>query len=72
MSIDPAIYANINRQLDPDDIAGAQFLYGAAPEIPSSTVVGRFVFYNQCAWDGNDPVADASDVAAILPDNTAL
>ena len=72
MSIDPAIYANINRQLDTDDIAGVQFLYGAAPEISNSTVVGRFVFYNQCAWDGNDAAANASDDAAIPSDKTAL
>ncbi len=37
MSADPAIYARINRLLDPDDIAGIQFLYGAAPTPPQRT-----------------------------------
>jgi hypothetical protein len=37
MSVDFDIYQYINRELDPDDIAGAQFLYGAA--IPESSSI---------------------------------
>jgi hypothetical protein len=36
------------------------------------SVVGRRVFYNQSAFDGNDPAAGASDDAAVAPDKTAL
>ncbi len=35
-------------------------------------VYGRYVFYNNSAFDGNDPTANASDDAAIAPDKTAL
>src|SRR3954447_4822327 len=37
-----------------------------------STVVGRFVFYNESTFDGNGAAADARDVAAIAPDKFAL
>src|SRR6476646_9448389 len=37
-----------------------------------STVVGRFVFYNESTFDGNGAAADARDVAAIAPDKAAL
>ena len=39
---------------------------------PSATVVGRWVFYNNSAWDGNNPAANANDDNAIGPDKTAL
>ncbi|MBN2474997.1 MAG: tandem-95 repeat protein [Pirellulales bacterium] len=35
-------------------------------------VVDRHVFYNNSAFDGNDPAADARDDDAIAPDKTAL
>jgi len=35
-------------------------------------VVGRHVFYNNSTWDGNDPLAGASDDAAAAIDKTAL
>jgi hypothetical protein len=38
----------------------------------NSTVAGRFVFYNNSIWDGNNPAANASDLNAIAPDKTAL
>ena len=41
-------------------------------ELPVSTVVGRYVFYNNSAFDGDDPAANASDDGAIAPDKTAL
>ncbi|MCK4275221.1 MAG: right-handed parallel beta-helix repeat-containing protein, partial [Phycisphaerae bacterium] len=37
-----------------------------------STVVGRYVFYNSSAFDGNNPAANAADDAAIATDKTAL
>ena len=41
-------------------------------ELPVSTVVGRYVFYNNSAFDGDDPAANASDDGALAPDKTAL
>lgn len=51
------------------DAAGNRLTYFSV--LPTS-VVGRLVFYNNCAWDGNDPAANANDDAAIAPDKTAL
>jgi hypothetical protein len=36
------------------------------------TVAGRKVFYNNSAWDGNNPLANVNDDAAIATDKTAL
>jgi subtilisin-like proprotein convertase family protein len=38
----------------------------------ATSVVGRHVFYNHSAFDGNDPAANAADDAAIAPDKVAL
>ncbi len=38
----------------------------------TATVVGRHVFYNDSAFDGNDPAANAADDGAIAPDKTML
>jgi len=38
----------------------------------SAQVVGRFVFYNNSAYDGNNPAANSADDAAIAPDKQAL
>jgi len=38
----------------------------------SAQVVGRYVFYNNSAFDGNDPAANAADDAAIATDKQAL
>jgi len=38
----------------------------------NTQVVGRYVFYNNSAFDGNDPAANAADDDAIAPDKTAL
>ena len=35
-------------------------------------IVSRYVFYNDSAWDGNDPAATSADDAAIAPDKQAL
>jgi hypothetical protein len=37
-----------------------------------ASVAGRHVFYNNSAFDGDDPAANAADDAAIAPDKTAL
>jgi aryl-phospho-beta-D-glucosidase BglC (GH1 family) len=37
-----------------------------------SSVVGRYVFYNNSVYDGNDPTATAADDNAIAPDKSAL
>ena len=37
-----------------------------------ATVVGRRVFYNHSAWDGNDPAANANDDNAVATNKTAL
>jgi BspA type Leucine rich repeat region (6 copies)/Dockerin type I domain len=38
----------------------------------SAAVLGRYVFYNASAWDGNDAGANAKDDLAIATDKTAL
>jgi len=40
-------------------------------DLPAS-VVGSFVFYNNSAYDGRNPAANAADDAAIATDKTAL
>jgi len=40
--------------------------------ISAPDVVGRYVFYNDSAWDGYDAAADPNDDAAIAPDKQAL
>ncbi|MBS3734908.1 MAG: hypothetical protein KGY99_08270, partial [Phycisphaerae bacterium] len=37
-----------------------------------TAVVNRHVFYNNSAWDGDDPGANGNDDDAIAPDKTAL
>jgi hypothetical protein len=39
---------------------------------PVSDVVGRYAFYNDSAWDGNDPAASPADDPAIAVDKRAL
>ncbi|MBI3839471.1 MAG: TIGR03790 family protein [Planctomycetia bacterium] len=38
---------------------------------PASTIVGRYIFYNNSFWDGNDPTANAADDASIATDKSA-
>jgi hypothetical protein len=44
----------------------------AIPTAPLATVAGRYVFYNNSAYDGSDPTANAADDAAIATDKSAL
>lgn len=41
-------------------------------EMGVATVQGHHIFYNNSAWDGNDPSANAADDAAVAPDKAAL
>jgi hypothetical protein len=43
-----------------------------AVELQNARVLGRQVFYNNSAFDGNDPAANVADDAAIAPDKQAL
>jgi len=45
---------------------------GAYEWVPGVQVVGRYVFYNNSAFDGNDPAANAADDDAIATDKQAL
>ena len=48
-------------------------LFAAVVEVLGDTeVVGRYVFYNNSVFDGNDPAANAADGRAIASDKTAL
>lgn len=40
--------------------------------IAPTSVVGRYIFYNNSVFDGNNPQANSSDNAAIATDKTAL
>jgi len=39
---------------------------------PTPEIVGRYIFYNQSAFDGNDPAVNAADDGAVATDKTAL
>ncbi|HOB97656.1 MAG TPA: cadherin domain-containing protein, partial [Verrucomicrobiota bacterium] len=57
------------------DSGGAAFEQSFIVEInnlPDGQVVGRHIFYNQSAWDGNNAAANISDDTAIAPDKQAL
>jgi uncharacterized repeat protein (TIGR03803 family) len=46
---------------------------GVIFELSNATeVVGRYAFYNNSVWDGNDPTANVSDLNAIAMDKSAL
>src|SRR5690348_6381568 len=44
----------------------------AFPAAAAPSVVGRWLFYNQSAFDGNDPAANPADDGAIATDKSAL
>jgi len=53
--------------------------FGPAPDIGafelqtgSGSVVGRYIFYNNSCFDGDDPAANAADDNAIAPDKVPL
>jgi hypothetical protein len=52
--------------------AGSGTLPGTAGTASTRMVVGRFVFYNGSAWDGNDAGANANDDGAIASDKFPL
>src|SRR6185437_12705632 len=53
--------------------AGAVLTPGAPNSAAvAATVVGQSIFYNNSAWDGNNPAASASDNLAIATDKSAL
>lgn len=52
-------------------VAGGFWQWGFESALPPA-VVGRFVFYNQSIWDGNDAAANAADDGAIAVDKVAL
>ena len=60
------------------DIKGNPRIFGPAIDIgaieylPIATISGRYVFYNNSSFDGNDPAANAADDSAIAPDKKAL
>ncbi len=60
------------------DFRGNARIYGPAVDIgayelhPLTAATDRHVFYNNSAWDGNDPAANAADDSAIPTDKTAL
>ncbi len=51
---------------------GSAYDIGAHEFVQGSEVMGRYVFYNNSAWDDNDPNATAADDNAIATDKTAL
>ncbi len=57
---------------DPASWATAVPTPGTAEVAALAEVVGRYVFYNNSAFDGNDGAADVRDDQAIAPDKRAL
>ncbi len=49
-----------------------QYGSGGYTANPSSYVAGRYIFYNNSSWDGNNPAANSADDGAIAPDKQAL
>ena len=54
------------------DYVGAGPDLGAFENSAPPLVAGRYVFYNNSAWDGNDPAANVADDAAIATNKFAL
>ncbi len=53
-------------------VAGAITASTSGQVANQATVAGRYVFYNNSFWDGNDPAAAPSDDGAIASDKQAL
>ena len=66
---DPSTFADVTSISLPGHRAA--FLLKSAPT-PTGTVVGRYVFYNNSAFDGNDANANAADDGAIATNKSAL
>ena len=57
----------------PDDLTThGPAIATVAIDVVPSVVVGRHIFYNRSAFDGNDAAANSADDAAIAPDKSAL
>ncbi len=63
---DPTTFGNVT------SISLASHRAAIVLKTSSLGVVGRHVFYNNSAWDGNDPAVNATDDGAIATDKTAL
>ncbi len=61
----PQFVLNNGQTLDPAISDGTVRMY-------STSVVGRYVFYSNSPFDGNDPTLGPSDDAAIATDKSAL
>ena len=55
-----------------EDRGGEYLLLLLPPDSDQPRVVGRSIFYNNSAFDGNDPAASDDDDTAIAADKTAL
>ncbi len=55
-----------------EDDDGAQDSATFHVNVLDAEVLGRYVFYNNSAWDGSDHEANANDGPAIAPDKEAL
>jgi len=75
----PAVWMRITLSEQPWETIGADggagppegYAYGETEDYLVSTgaaVVGRHIFYNESAWDGNDALANENDDLAIAPD----
>jgi len=64
--------ATVMGWMGPIRLSPGQVLPGLDAGLISAKVVGRHLFYNGSALDGNDPAANAADDAAIAPDPTEL
>jgi len=70
----------LDREITCEPFTGVALTYeGAGPDMgvfeysaPTVEVVGRYVFYNDSAFDGNDPAANSADDAAVASDKHAL
>ena len=65
---DPATFADVT-SIDLDVHRGTILIKSTAV---GAHVAGRYIFYNNSAFDGNDPAANSADDAAIATDKTAL
>ncbi len=71
LTIDRSISWSTNAPIYTDYTGAAPDL-GAFENATPPMVTGRYVFYNNSAWDGNDPAANVADDAAIATNKFAL
>jgi len=68
----PAVGAGQILTATATDAAGDTSEFSIPVTVVVPTVFGRFIFYNNSLFDGNNPAANTSDDAAIAPDKHAL